>query len=70
MAGRSRCPVCNRFGSNKLDGYCKAHYTGKKDDDGGEKHILDDFHEKAEISGSFFSPEFGILKDGFGIEEK
>ena len=34
------------------------------------KHILEDFHEKAEVMGEFFSDKFGIIKDGFGVEDR
>ena len=68
---RTRCPTCKRFGSSKLDGYCKSCYPGEtKDDNVDTKHILEDFHEKAEIMGEFFSNKFGIIKDTFGVEDR
>ena len=67
---RTRCPICNRFGSSKLEGYCSNCYPGEtKDDDVATKHIMEDFHEKAEISGKFFSDKFGIIKDGYGVDK-
>lgn len=27
MANPSRCPVCNRFGTTELDGFCRACYV-------------------------------------------
>ncbi len=64
----TQCPTCKRFGSSKLDGYCKTHYTGKVKESKSSKHILDDFYEKAESSGEFFPSEFGIISDKFGAE--
>ena len=61
------CPVCGKFGSHKLGGYCKNCHPNAND---GTKHVLDDFHEKAEISGEFFSQgDFGIMSDKFGCEK-
>ena len=66
---RTHCPICKGFGSTKLEGYCKNCYPGEtKDDNPDTKHILEDFHEKAEISGEFFPSSFGIIKDDFGVE--
>lgn len=60
-----RCPVCNRWGRAALGNYCKTCHPNSTE---GEKHILDDFHEKAEVSGEFFSKEFGVITDKFGYE--
>ncbi len=73
----TQCPTCKRFGSSKLGGYCKTHYTGEvKDDkpsvkkDAPTKHIMDDFYGKPGQTGEFFPGKFGIISDTFGIEEK
>ncbi len=65
---RTRCPVCKRFGSSKLGGYCKSCYPGiTKDDNPETKHIMENFHEKADITETFFPDSFGIIKDKVGI---
>lgn len=64
-----RCPVCGCIGSRALGDYCKRHHPNARD--GEEKHILDDFCEKSEISGPFFSQgDFYIIKDKFGMEDR
>ena len=62
------CPMCNRYGSIKTEGYCKACYPKRYDDD-DEKHAFADFvgtHDQ----GAFLPGEFGIIKDKFGYEER
>lgn len=60
------CPVCRRWGSAKLGGYCRTHHKSINED---EKHVLDDFHEVANINKEFFSQDdFGYMTDKFGYE--
>ena len=61
-----RCPVCGRFGSQALGGYCKTCHPNANDD---EKHAFADFCDNHD-DGAFFPNEFGILKDKFGFEER
>jgi hypothetical protein len=68
MGPQERCPVCNRWGSSKLGGYCKTCHSNRyKDDD--EKNAFADFVDDHD-DGAFFPKKFGILKDKFGYEER
>ena len=66
MAGAPRCPICNRWGSVALGGYCKNCHPNAKDD---EKNPFADFcgdHDE----GGFFPNNFDIVKKKFGYEER
>ncbi len=64
----TQCPTCKRFGSSKLGGYCKTHYTGEVKESKPSKHLMDDFYGKPGQTGEFFPKEFGIITDKFGVE--
>lgn len=68
MAGFPRCPICNRYGSPSLEGYCRPCYPKRYDDD-DEKHAFADFTGKHD-QGKFFPDKFKIVKDKFGYEER
>ena len=61
---RVRCPVCNRFGSNSLGGYCREH----KPEESKEivKHIKQDmYYGYAFNKGQFISDSYGYKKFGY-----
>ncbi len=70
MGTRTKCPVCNGFGTTDLDGYCKRHVPNievPKDKSDEDKHVGDDY--RGYFSDRPFFPEkFGIIKDKFGCE--
>jgi hypothetical protein len=66
MGTSERCPVCNRWGSRKLGGYCKNCHPNAND---GDKHAFADFCNTHD-DGAFFPGEFGVLKDKFGYEDR
>jgi len=58
---RARCPVCNRFGSKSLGGYCKVHKP-----EGIAKHIKQDmYYGYAFHKGPFISDSYGYKKYGY-----
>ena len=68
MGELPRCPVCNRYGSVKTEGYCKTCHPKRYNDD-DEKHAFADFVGTHAEDG-FFPKDFGIIKDRFGYEER
>ena len=66
MATPERCPVCNRWGSAALGGYCKNCHPNANED---EKNAFADFVDD-HADGAFFPENFGIVKDKFGFEER
>ena len=68
MGFRPKCPICGRFGSSRLDDFCKTCYPKRYDED-EDKHAFADFVGTHE-TGGFFPKEFGTIKDKFGYEER
>ena len=63
-----RCPVCNRYGSPKMGGYCTRCYTKIEKENRGIPLVRKDF--KAGFGEGFkdkeWMPEsFGIIKESF-----
>lgn len=78
MGNPCRCPVCNTFGSSRLNGYCKRHYkqpeSGRPeiDDEGDAGYIVrDEFKPGYGIlqSDSFFNGEYPTVKSKYGMEK-
>ncbi len=70
MAGNRtyiQCPVCRRFGSAELGGYCKDHAKEPEKEEG--KHIFDPYFSKYEVDRPFIPDSFGIIKDKCDIVE-
>ena len=61
---RTRCPVCNRFGSKSLGGYCKTcKPEGPK---GVVKHIKQDMYYGYQFhKGPFISDSYGYKRYGY-----
>ena len=68
MGERTRCPICNRWGSTSLNDYCKACYP-KRHQDSDEKNAFADFVGDFN-EDPFFPDSFGIVKKKFGYEER
>ena len=68
MGFRPRCPVCNRWGSSKLDDFCNTHYKERYDGN-DEKNPFADF-DGDHTQNPFIPDDFGIIKDKFGYEER
>ena len=64
MGTRTRCPVCNGFGSDALGGYCKNHVLKDEED---EKSAWDDYRGFGS-DRPFFPKNFGVIKDKFGYD--
>jgi len=61
---RTRCPVCNRFGSDALGGYCKAHKP--EEPKGIVKHIKQDMYFGHKFhKGPFISDSYGYKRYGY-----
>ena len=65
MGTRTRCPVCNRFGSDALSGYCSTCYNSRVEQE--EKNAWADYPGFGS-DNPFFPKKFGIIKDKFGYE--
>ena len=64
MGPRTRCPVCSRFGSDELGGYCTPCHSKRKKK---KKSVFDDFPGFA-TDKPFIPEKFGIMKDKFDLE--
>jgi len=62
IAKQVRCPICNKFGSRKLGGYCKEHKPDYTETEYIKKEMYYGykFHE-----GPFISDEYGYKKYGY-----
>lgn len=68
MGFRPRCPICNRYGSSKLDDYCRTCHPKRYDKDEEKPAFVDFVGDHTQ--NPFIPDDFGIIKDKFGYEER
>lgn len=64
-----RCPICNRYGSPKLGGYCRRCYDTISAENKGTPLVRKDFrpsYGEGFRDKEWTPKEFGIIKDSFG----
>ena len=68
MSNRNRCSGCGRLAGP--DGYCKNCRPETARNESGVELVRDNFMDYASNFGaqSFWSDEFSVLRDKFGIE--
>lgn len=67
---RVRCPKCNRYGSSKLNGYCRACAPDTADLEDREHIVKDTYFETNGFRQGKFVPDgYGIVKSKYGYQK-